>query len=236
MVKYIIRGDENMIKSIKSIQNLGIYKNYKMENKLQLFSKFNLLYGWNGSGKTTISRLFRIIEKGEIPNDYINIKFNIETESQNYNEKNYTNISEKIFVFNEEFINENINWDESINKILLLSEDKINETNQYKIIKEEINGNVETNTKGLKDIFLQEKEKLAKEYKNIEDSYSRIAKNIKTFFQTMDPSDREYSTLNKIKIQNILENNSKLEVIMNDNQTETDIEGLIISAKNEKKN
>ena len=172
-----------MIKSIKSIQNLGIYKNYKMENKLQLFSKFNLLYGWNGSGKT------------------------------NYNEKNYTNISEKIFVFNEEFINENINWDESINKILLLSEDKINETNQYKIIKEEINGNVETNTKGLKDIFLQEKEKLAKEYKN-----------------------REYSTLNKIKIQNILENNSKLEVIMNDNQTETDIEGLIISAKNEKKN
>lgn len=224
-----------MIKSIKSIQNLGIYINYKMENKLQLFSKFNLLYGWNGSGKTTISRLFRIIEKGEIPNDYINIKFNIETESQNYNEKNYTNISEKIFVFNEEFINENINWDESINKILLLSEDKINETNQYKIIKEEINGNVETNTKGLKDIFLQEKEKLAKEYKNIEDSYSRIAKNIKTFFQTMDPSDREYSTLNKIKIQNILENNSKLEVIMNDNQTETDIEGLIISAKNEKK-
>lgn len=77
-----------------------------------------------------------MLEKCEIPDDYIDIKFNIETESQNYNEKNYTNISEKIYVFNEEFINENIDWDESINKILLLSEDKIKETNELKITKQ----------------------------------------------------------------------------------------------------
>lgn len=224
-----------MIKSIKAIQNLGIYKNYKMDNTLQPFNRFNLFYGWNGSGKTTISRLIRMLEKCEIPNDYIDIKFNIETESQNYNEKNYTNISEKIYVFNEEFINENIDWDESINKILLLSEDKIKETNEYKIIKEEINGNSETSTKGLKDTFIEEKEKLDREYKNIEESYSKIAKNIKNIFQTMDPSDREYSTLNKTKIQNLLDDGSNLESIMKDTQTEKEVEELIISAKAEKK-
>lgn len=224
-----------MIDNINLIQNLGIYKDYKINAKLQPFNRFNLFYGWNGSGKTTISRLFRMIEKGEIPNDYINIKFNIEIESKKYNEKNYTSINEKIFVFNEEFIEENISWDESINKILLLSEDKIKGVQEYKLIKEEINGNEATKTKGLKNIYLEENNKLNKDYKSIDDSYSKIAKNVKTFFQTIDPSDKEYSTLNKLKIQNILDNQEKLKVIIEDNQTQEDIENLIVSVKNEKK-
>lgn len=82
-----------MIDKINSIQNLGIYKDYKADVQLQKFNKFNLFYGWNGSGKTTISRLFRIIEKGEIPNDYSNLIFNIEVNSKKYNEKNYNNIN-----------------------------------------------------------------------------------------------------------------------------------------------
>lgn len=222
-----------MIDKINSIQNLGIYKDYKADVQLNKFNRFNLFYGWNGSGKTTISRLFRIIEKGEIPNDYSNLKFNIEVDSQKYNEKSYKNINENIFVFNEEFIEENINWDERINKILLLSEDRIKETQEYHLLKEELYGNEETKTKGLKTVYLEENDKLIKEQKNIEDSYSKIAKNIKTIFQTIDSSDREYATLNKVKIQNILENQALLNEIIEDNQK--DISDLVISLKNEKK-
>lgn len=224
-----------MINNINSINNLGIYKDYKIDAKLLPFNRFNLFYGWNGSGKTTISRLFRIIEKRNIPNDYSNIKFNIEINSQKYTEKTFSGINENIFVFNEEFIEENINWDESINKILLLSEDKIKEAQEYKLIKEEIEGNEETKTKGLKNIFLEENDKLNKEYKNIEDSYTKIAKNIKTLFQTIDPSDREYANFNKIKVQNILNNQENLKEIIDNTETEEDINKLIISAKNEKK-
>lgn len=228
-------GVKNMINNIKSISNLGIYKDYKADSKLQNFNKYNLFYGWNGSGKTTISRLFRIVEKKEIPIEYDNIKFNIETDSQKYSEKNYKNINENVFVFNEEFIEENINWDESINKILLLSEDKIKETKEYTLIKENINGNEKTGTKGLNKVYLEEKDKLDSENKIIEDSYSKIAKNIKINFQAIDSTDREYSSLNKTKIQNILDNQEKLAEIIDNNQTEEEINNLITAVKNEKK-
>lgn len=224
-----------MINNIKLISNLGIYKDYKADSKLQNFNKYNLFYGWNGSGKTTISRLFRIVEKKEIPIEYDNIKFNIETDSQKYSEKNYKNINENVFVFNEEFIEENINWDESINKILLLSEDKIKETQEYTLIKENINGNEKTGTKGLNKVYLEEKYKLDSENKIIEDSYSKIAKNIKINFQAIDSTDREYSSLNKTKIQNILDNQEKLAEIIDNNQTEEEISNLITAVKNEKK-
>lgn len=228
-------GVKNMINNIKSISNLGIYKDYKADSKLQNFNKYNLFYGWNGSGKTTISRLFRIVEKKEIPIEYDNIKFNIETDSQKYSEKNYKNINENVFVFNEEFIEENINWDESINKILLLSEDKIKETKEYTLIKENINGNEKTGTKGLNKVYSEEKDKLDSENKIIEDSYSKIAKNIKINFQAIDSTDREYSSLNKTKIQNILDNQEKLAEIIDNNQTEEEINNLITAVKNEKK-
>lgn len=224
-----------MINNINSINNLGIYKDYKKDDDLLPFNRFNLFYGWNGSGKTTISRLFRMIEKRDIPKDYSNIRYKIEINSKKYTEKDLKSINENVFVFNEEFIEENINWDESINKILLLSEDKIKETQEYKLLKEEIEGNEETKTKGLKNIFLEENDKLNKEYKNIEDSYIKIAKNIKTLFQTIDPYDREYTSFNKIKVRNILNNQENLKEIINATETEEEIDKLIISAKNEKK-
>ena len=186
-----------MIDNIKLINNLGIYKDYKANSELQNFNKYNLFYGWNGSGKTTISRLFRIIEKKEIPIEYNNIKFNIEIDSQKYSDKNYKNINENVFVFNEEFIEENINWDESINKILLLSEDKIKETQEYTLIKENINGNEETGTKGLNTVYLEEKDKLDSENRIIEDSYSKIAKNIKINFQAIDSTDKYFNNSSK---------------------------------------
>lgn len=224
-----------MIDKIKSIQNLGIYKDYKADSQLKNFNKYNLFYGWNGSGKTTISRLFRIMERKEIPSEYSNIKFNIEINLHKYNEKNFVNNSEKIFVFNEEFISENINWDEKINKILLLSKDKIKESKEYNVLKEELYGSVETKTKGLKDISIEEHNKISKQLKEIEDSYSKIAKNLKDIFQTVDPTDRVYSSLNKIKIQNVFNNNQLIEEIQRCNLEEDEANKLVISVKADKR-
>ena len=224
-----------MIDKINTIQNLGIYKSYKADSTLQNFNRYNLFYGWNGSGKTTISKLFRMIETKKIPDEYNTVKFNIEINSQKYNEKNLQNINENIFVFNEEFVNENINWDEKINKILLLSADKVEDSKEYNSLKEEINGNEETNTIGLRTIYEEENDKLNRELKEIEDLYSKIAKNVKNIFQTIDPSDKEYNTLNRTKIQNIFDTTEELDEILKYNLEKTEVDNLILSLNTEKK-
>lgn len=222
-----------MINRIKSIKNLGIYKNYNAESDLKEFNKYNLFYGWNGSGKTTISKLFRILEKKQLSNEQNELKFDIEINSQKYTERDFMSHGEKVFVFNEEFINENIKWDEKINKILLLSKDKITELDEFDKLKEELEGN--DKIKGLNETVNSEKHKLNAIVKEIEDAYSKIAKNIKNIFQTIDPSDKEYSTLNKTKIQKELENREKLDLILNTNFSEDEIKKLTLSIKTDKK-
>ena len=53
-----------MIKKIKKIKELGIFRDYSWANGLNEFNRYNLIYGWNGSGKTTLTDFFSAIEKG----------------------------------------------------------------------------------------------------------------------------------------------------------------------------
>jgi wobble nucleotide-excising tRNase len=50
-----------MIQKICKIKNLRlVFPNYVWDNNLPPFKQFNLVYGWNGCGKTTLSRLFEV--------------------------------------------------------------------------------------------------------------------------------------------------------------------------------
>ena len=51
-----------MIQQIDHLRDFGIYRNFQ-GGGLPAFAKCNLIYGWNYSGKTTLSRLFQILEK-----------------------------------------------------------------------------------------------------------------------------------------------------------------------------
>lgn len=53
----------NMITKILKLKNFGIFHDFSWEINLPEFKKFNLIYGWNRSGKTTISRIFTSCEK-----------------------------------------------------------------------------------------------------------------------------------------------------------------------------
>jgi len=51
-----------MISKINKIKNLGlVFSNYTWDSTIPDFKQFNLIYGWNGTGKTTLSRLFDAI-------------------------------------------------------------------------------------------------------------------------------------------------------------------------------
>ena len=52
-----------MIKKIESIKNLAVFDDeYNQDKELLDFKKYNLIYGWNSSGKTTLSK---ILESGK---------------------------------------------------------------------------------------------------------------------------------------------------------------------------
>ena len=45
-----------MLTHIKKIKSLGVFDNYAAPPELKAFDRFNIVYGENGSGKTTFSR------------------------------------------------------------------------------------------------------------------------------------------------------------------------------------
>nr|WP_239467266.1 AAA family ATPase [Rhodoferax koreense] len=40
-----------------------IFRNFSWPTELPDFARFNVIHGWNGSGKTSLSNLFRHIER-----------------------------------------------------------------------------------------------------------------------------------------------------------------------------
>jgi len=49
------------------LKDHGIYRDFSWPHDLQDFRRYNLIYGWNGTGKTMLSRLFRTLELRKVP-------------------------------------------------------------------------------------------------------------------------------------------------------------------------
>jgi wobble nucleotide-excising tRNase len=56
-----------MITKISRLRHPGVLRDFSWPADLPSFGRFNLIYGWNGSGKTTISRMFRALETRTAP-------------------------------------------------------------------------------------------------------------------------------------------------------------------------
>lgn len=109
-----------MIKGISRIKGLGVYDNYTRPPDIQEFGIKNLIYGWNYSGKTTLSRLFAQLEAKKINNDLIGCEFSFETDDQPITEKNIEQSGLIVRVFNSDFIRENLHFEGSNFKPILL--------------------------------------------------------------------------------------------------------------------
>jgi wobble nucleotide-excising tRNase len=94
-----------MIQQIDHLRNFGIYRNFQ-GGGLQAFTKCNLIYGWNYSGKTTLSRLFQILEKPERIASWPNSSFRVVLGdgSAVTHTSLATNPPPKTRVFNREFV------------------------------------------------------------------------------------------------------------------------------------
>jgi wobble nucleotide-excising tRNase len=52
-----------MIRTIQRLKAFGVFADFRWPADLPEFKQFNLIYGWNYSGKTTLSRAFRCFEQ-----------------------------------------------------------------------------------------------------------------------------------------------------------------------------
>ncbi len=106
-----------MIAKLLRAVKFGIFKNFTWDQALHDFKKKNLLYAYNGGGKTTLSTIFRLFSTLESEeqknvlfdefstgNDAI-VEMEINEEQVSFNA---TEGSEKVYVFNCDFITDHI--------------------------------------------------------------------------------------------------------------------------------
>ena len=101
---------------INTLEKFGVFHDFSWDKGTPDFARFNLMYGWNRSGKTTLSRVFAAFEKGEFdfekyPED---VKFNIKKDGSRINQsyfqngKNPINGKHEVRVFNSDFVQDNV--------------------------------------------------------------------------------------------------------------------------------
>ncbi len=55
------------ISRILRLRSCGVFRNFTWPSNLPDFGRYNLIYGWNGTGKTTLSRIFQDLQVGRKP-------------------------------------------------------------------------------------------------------------------------------------------------------------------------
>lgn len=118
---------EGVIKGIRTIKGFGVFADYARPTDILPFAEKNILYGWNYSGKTTLSRLFHCLESKALHRDYPRATFAIESDSGvDLTHHNLATCPNVVRVFNSDFVAANIKWDgTAFNPVLLLGAESI---------------------------------------------------------------------------------------------------------------
>jgi len=188
-----------MIKTIQRLKQFGIFQDYTNTGTKD-FGKYNLFYGWNGSGKSTLSDLFRCIENHTLSDKFPSTEFTIEVSgSSTLTHANINEADLNIYTFNDDFINENISWNNIVKSILLVDKEKIAEREKLEQLKKLQQTDI--------DVYSKE----AGEIQNLEVEISKFstssAKRMKISLQSIDTTDNYYLNYNKTKFEKCISQN-----------------------------
>ncbi len=93
------------ITRILRLRNCGIFRDFQWQEDLPEFGRYNLIYGWNGTGKTTLSRLLRALEQRTQPTHG---DVTIQIGERKLGGSDFRREEIPIRVFNRDFIQENL--------------------------------------------------------------------------------------------------------------------------------
>lgn len=115
-----------MIRRIQHIKGFGVFGNFQWPAGLPDFKQFNLIYGWNYSGKTTLSRVFRCFEQ-KLPHvDFAGAQVQLKADDGTVHHLSAAQSAPVFRVFNSDFVRENLSFaDGSATPILVLGAEDI---------------------------------------------------------------------------------------------------------------
>lgn len=116
-----------MIRSIQRLRGFGVFQDLRKTNDLPEFAAKNIIYGWNYSGKTTLSRFFDVLGSGVPYPDFSQAAFEVKLDGgASITETTLNPPRVTIEVFNSDFIASQLDWSgEDFNSILLLGNKSI---------------------------------------------------------------------------------------------------------------
>jgi len=200
------------------INKFGVFTDFKWNPVIgdTIFERVNIIYGRNYSGKTTLSRIFRCLEKGEVHKNYKPANFKITLDNNTtLSEANLTAYeTDNLFrVYNTDFVKENLSWlhkeDGTIEPFTILGSKNIELENEIKEIERKL-GNEEENQGLIFQLAKKDKTFINKDkiYKNLEKSLNKKlsdkAREIKNKAELYGLSTYTIASINKdIKVTNI---------------------------------
>jgi wobble nucleotide-excising tRNase len=112
-----------MIEWIESIRDFGILRDFSWDSNLPSFGKLNLIYGWNYSGKTTLSRIFQAIEQRKLPDDYNQGSFTIKLADGGRPSSSNLQAGPAVRVFNRDYVSANFRTEYSAPAVFILGQE-----------------------------------------------------------------------------------------------------------------
>ncbi|MBD8008046.1 AAA family ATPase [Acinetobacter pecorum] len=107
---------------MSNIKKFGLFHDFKWNdtvrdqgNNILKFSKMNIIYARNYSGKTTLSRLIQCIEAKQKNPFYQNAECDFYFQDTQFSLDNLAQSSKKIKVYNVDFVKKNLDWQNDIN-------------------------------------------------------------------------------------------------------------------------
>jgi wobble nucleotide-excising tRNase len=132
-----------MLSSIRNIRKYGVFQDFSSSTipNLPDFRKFNLIYGWNYSGKTTLSRLFRALERKSSSLLPVDASFELVFSDTNVGINGVisrTNIAEApaVRVFNRDYVHENFKYEHTAPELIVVGEENITLNDRRDVLKQ----------------------------------------------------------------------------------------------------
>ncbi len=115
-----------MIRTIQNIRAFGVFNDFRWPAGLPEFKQFNLLYGWNYSGKTTLSRAFRCFEQQQPHPDFPVAQVQMKASDGTVHHLSLPGTAPVFRVFNTDFVRDNLSFAEgNATPILVLGAEDI---------------------------------------------------------------------------------------------------------------
>lgn len=98
----------NCLRTLDSVSGFGLFRNFTWDaTQLDNFGRYNLVYGWNYSGKTTLSRIFQCLENGSLLGDFAGGAFQFTKGDGTTIDSTFIGSRPHVRVFNRYFVQRN---------------------------------------------------------------------------------------------------------------------------------